>query len=66
MKSLLNASFKYVPAAATDIKETWRKFGWKPTNELPYVRGQNSGFGNQKRTISTGDAKKEGVRPMRK
>jgi len=38
MKSLLDASFKYVPAAATDIKETWRKFGWKPTNELPNMR----------------------------
>jgi len=38
MKSLLNASFKYVPAAATDIQTTWRKFGWRPINELPYVR----------------------------
>jgi hypothetical protein len=38
MKSLLDASFRYVPAAATDIKETWRKFGWKPTNELPNMR----------------------------
>jgi hypothetical protein len=38
MKSLLDASFKYVPAAATDIKETWRKFGWRPTNELPNMR----------------------------
>ena len=38
MKSLLDASFKYVPAAATDIKETWRKFGWKPTTELPNMR----------------------------
>jgi len=65
MKSLLNASFKYVPAAATDIQATWRKFGWKPTNELPFVRVQNSGFRNQDRTVSASDAKKEGVRPMR-
>jgi hypothetical protein len=38
MKSLLDASFRYVPAAATDIQATWRKFGWKPTNELPNMR----------------------------
>ena len=28
--SILNKDFKYVPAAATDITQTWRKFGWKP------------------------------------
>jgi hypothetical protein len=27
---LLNPEFKYVPAAATDITQTWRKFGWQP------------------------------------
>jgi hypothetical protein len=27
---LLNPDFKYVPAAATDVTQTWRKFGWKP------------------------------------
>lgn len=27
---LLNPEFKYVPAAATDITQTWRKFGWTP------------------------------------
>lgn len=24
----------YTPAAATDIKDTWRKFGWVPLNEV--------------------------------
>jgi len=38
MKSLLDASFKYVPCVATDIQATWRKLGWRPTNELPFVR----------------------------
>jgi hypothetical protein len=27
---LLNPEFKYVPAAATDVTQTWRKFGWTP------------------------------------
>lgn len=30
---LLNPSFKYVPAAATDVTQTWRKFGWIPIEQ---------------------------------
>ncbi len=31
--SLLDADFKYVPAAQTDVTLTWRRFGYRPTTE---------------------------------
>lgn len=31
--SILDPKFKYTPAAATDITQTWRRFGWKPLAE---------------------------------
>ena len=27
---LLDPRFKYIPAAATDVADTWRRFGFKP------------------------------------
>jgi hypothetical protein len=32
-RSILDESFRYVPAAATSVAETWRRFGWRPTTD---------------------------------
>lgn len=29
-KGILDPNFKYVPAAATDITQTWKRFGFVP------------------------------------
>ncbi len=31
--SILDDSFRYVPAIATSVAETWRRFGWRPTTD---------------------------------
>jgi hypothetical protein len=31
--SILDESFRYVPAAATSVVETWRRYGWRPTTD---------------------------------
>jgi hypothetical protein len=33
LRSILDASFQYVPAVATSVAETWRRAGWRPTTE---------------------------------
>ncbi len=36
--SILDPKFKYIPAAATSIQDTWRKYGWRPKNEMSGVQ----------------------------
>jgi hypothetical protein len=39
-KSILDTSFSYVPAAATAVDKTWRRFGWRPTTEQERLERQ--------------------------
>ena len=42
---ILDPKFKYIPAAATSIQDTWRKHGWKPKNEMSGLRSVDPGEG---------------------
>jgi len=32
-QSILDHSFRHVPAVATSVMQTWRRFGWQPTTD---------------------------------
>ena len=32
-RSILDESFQYMPAGASSVAETWRRFGWHPTTD---------------------------------
>ena len=32
-RSILDGSFQYVPAVATSVAKTWRRFGWRPMTD---------------------------------
>ncbi|HEY2559248.1 MAG TPA: hypothetical protein VGI48_06020 [Caldimonas sp.] len=31
-RSILDASFRYVPSVSTSVSDTWRRFGWRPVS----------------------------------
>ena len=33
IRSILDASFCYVPSVATSVASTWRRAGWRPTTD---------------------------------
>jgi len=33
VRSILDASFRYVPSVATSVASTWRRAGWRPTTD---------------------------------
>lgn len=41
-RSILDASFAYVPSTITAVDSTWRRFGWKPTTEEERRRRRTS------------------------
>ena len=46
-KSILDRSFIYVPSAATNVDQTWRRFGWRPTNEDAQMHEAHAGSLNR-------------------
>ncbi len=47
-KSILDESFTYVSSAATSVRETWRRFGWRPA------------FEDERKNVSLTDARLDG------
>jgi hypothetical protein len=44
-RSILDASFRYVPSFATSVATTWRRAGWQPTTEEQRKARQKSDSG---------------------
>jgi hypothetical protein len=45
--SILDHTFRYVPATSTSVAQTWRRFGWRPVTdeERKRRRWPNGKFG---------------------
>ena len=42
-RSILDRSFRYVPAMSTSVAETWSRFGWRPTTDAERNRRRDAG-----------------------
>jgi hypothetical protein len=42
-RSILDASFQYVPSFSTSVASTWRRAGWQPTTEEQRKARQKKG-----------------------
>jgi hypothetical protein len=61
MASILNPDFVWIPAAATNVMETWRRHGWVPPSEQQSYQQKWKGFKNGQDSSSTGESA-EGIR----
>lgn len=52
--SLLDPNFRYVSAAETNIQDTWRKFGWRPLNEMSDLRRVDSSKDDKTERLNSG------------
>jgi hypothetical protein len=41
--SILDHAFRYVPAAATSVSDTWVRFGWRPMSQEERMRRRREG-----------------------
>jgi len=68
MKSILDKDFVYTNAAQTDITQVWRKYGWKPKNEILHeLPGKSADFewpillGRQDKTLEVCELRKNNI-----
>ena len=68
MKSILDKDFVYTNAAQTDITQVWRKYGWKPKNEILHeLPGTSTDFewpillGRQDKTLEVCELRKNNI-----
>ena len=68
MKSILDKDFVYTNAAQTDITQVWRKYGWKPKNEILHeLPGTSADFewpillGRQDKTLEVCELRKNNI-----
>jgi hypothetical protein len=57
-RSILDRSFRYVPAMATSVSDTWSRFGWRPTTDDERNRRRDAGVASRQPPASdTGDTR---------